>query len=542
MKKSKLFLSIVSLCFSLAVLCFGVYAVNQVNYQISGSISYDVQDCYVEINTSIYSSPILTLQGIHTNEQDVDGMYDKIDNIIDDDFTGLSAVSVSSLAYNSLSDDVSSASKNLNLQFSGGNNSQLAYFVVMKVKNLGDNVIWANAGELPTLPNNVYSINSGLQTEIQKNEIKTMVIALSVMDVTKEITAPAQQNATNYSINLHIESGEYVLMDYIDFEDGEISCSDTSIGSEFEELIIPSYIDEQRVTTLGDFSQCEDVTSFYVPNSVTLMQQNCIAGCNDLESLTVPFVGKKDYISQEAVVEEEDGYYMHATMYWWFGENYGGNLVYSDIMDEVYENMYCYIPSNWTNLEILYGCHILPNWSFNDGNGDVVPLESVSLPYGITYMGSAFAANAYLYDINIPNSVIEISATFQGCTSLIEITIPSSVIIIDEFAFNYTSITEITIPSSVTKIGAGVFSYSCLESIIFESGSKLSIIGDEAFACISMSTITIPVNVKLVGEYVFSGCSSLTTINVHWNGGSKPAGWDNYWKGDCSATVIDLDA
>ena len=55
MKKSKLFLSLLSMCFALAVLCFGVYAANQVNYSISGNITYTVEDCYVEVNTKVYT-------------------------------------------------------------------------------------------------------------------------------------------------------------------------------------------------------------------------------------------------------------------------------------------------------------------------------------------------------------------------------------------------------------------------------------------------------------------------------------------------------
>ena len=58
MKKSKLLLSIISLCFSLAVLTFGVFAANQVNYTISGNISYAVTDAYVQITTRMYRSPV----------------------------------------------------------------------------------------------------------------------------------------------------------------------------------------------------------------------------------------------------------------------------------------------------------------------------------------------------------------------------------------------------------------------------------------------------------------------------------------------------
>ena len=49
-RKSKLFFSLVSLCFSIAVLCFGVYSALSVSYSISGSVSYEINDVFVELD------------------------------------------------------------------------------------------------------------------------------------------------------------------------------------------------------------------------------------------------------------------------------------------------------------------------------------------------------------------------------------------------------------------------------------------------------------------------------------------------------------
>ena len=55
MKKFKLLASIASMCLAIAVLCFGVFAASSVTYQISGTISYDVSDVFVNVKTTVYS-------------------------------------------------------------------------------------------------------------------------------------------------------------------------------------------------------------------------------------------------------------------------------------------------------------------------------------------------------------------------------------------------------------------------------------------------------------------------------------------------------
>ena len=55
-RKTKLFLSLSALCLSIAMLCFGVYSAVQVSYSVGGSVSYEIQDVFVDINASVYRS------------------------------------------------------------------------------------------------------------------------------------------------------------------------------------------------------------------------------------------------------------------------------------------------------------------------------------------------------------------------------------------------------------------------------------------------------------------------------------------------------
>ena len=55
-KRNKLWFSLATLCVTIAVLVFGVYSATSVNYSLGGSISYEVNDVFVNINTSLYLS------------------------------------------------------------------------------------------------------------------------------------------------------------------------------------------------------------------------------------------------------------------------------------------------------------------------------------------------------------------------------------------------------------------------------------------------------------------------------------------------------
>ena len=51
-RKFKLFATVASLCLSVALMAFGVYAAAQVTYTVNGSVSYTVKNALVEVNVS----------------------------------------------------------------------------------------------------------------------------------------------------------------------------------------------------------------------------------------------------------------------------------------------------------------------------------------------------------------------------------------------------------------------------------------------------------------------------------------------------------
>ena len=130
MKKTKLFASIASICLAFAVLVFGIYAAEQVNYQINGTLTYEVNDCYVTVETSVYYSPDRYTQ---------DQLYSKMETIVATGQTqGLTLYPTSNLNYNSYLDTGEGANqKQLNLVFEGKkhNSPKQAFFIIMNVTN-----------------------------------------------------------------------------------------------------------------------------------------------------------------------------------------------------------------------------------------------------------------------------------------------------------------------------------------------------------------------------------------------------------------------
>ena len=57
-KRIKLLASLSTFCLAIAVLCFGVFAAIKVTYSVSGTISYEVNDAYVEMDTVVYAGTI----------------------------------------------------------------------------------------------------------------------------------------------------------------------------------------------------------------------------------------------------------------------------------------------------------------------------------------------------------------------------------------------------------------------------------------------------------------------------------------------------
>ena len=183
--------------------------------------------------------------------------------------------------------------------------------------------------------------------------------------------------------------------------------------------------------------------------------------------------------------------------------------------------------------------------------GDCDSLTSIKLPDSVTVIDEwAFISCTSLSSIEIPDSVTVIGEqAFFRCLSLTSITIPASVTEIGEAAFsrcsslinisvsnnnsNYKSQDGVLfdknmnqliqcpngkdnfyIPKSVRKIGNGAFS-GCTSLTSIQISDSVTEIGSGAFAeCESLTSIEIPESVTKIGKSAFYGCTSLTSVEI----------------------------
>ena len=151
-------------------------------------------------------------------------------------------------------------------------------------------------------------------------------------------------------------------------------------------------------------------------------------------------------------------------------------------------------------------------------------LTNINIPNSVTNIGyEAFCLCRSLTNINIPNGVTNIGYNaFSDCRSLTNINIPNSVKYIGDIAFSgCNSLTKIKIPSSVVYMDGYTFLgwdgdlYNESKAFIYEhqvlfNKDKTTLIAYRS----KEKNYIIPNSVTNIGNAAFSGCSSLTKINI----------------------------
>lgn len=146
-KRIKLFTSLASLCLSLAVLCFGVYAAISVTYKVGGTVSYTLQDVFVEVQTKVYRSTLTTQTNAETLANNVTSF--KTNGSLEN--TVATNYSHTATSYNSQTGEIqtpggefetTSDAIELNYgTFAQDNNLAYAFYIVAQITNYGQNEI-----------------------------------------------------------------------------------------------------------------------------------------------------------------------------------------------------------------------------------------------------------------------------------------------------------------------------------------------------------------------------------------------------------------
>ncbi len=128
---------------------------------------------------------------------------------------------------------------------------------------------------------------------------------------------------------------------------------------------------------------------------------------------------------------------------------------------------------------------------------------------------SAFKSATKITEIAIPTTVKEIGLrAFLDCTSLAKVNLGTVEKISDQSFRNCTALTSIKLPKTLKKDASGAPFLGCtnLKNIELEDG--MTVVPNYVCAGTPITEITIPGTVKKIGLWAFSGCTSLSNVNL----------------------------
>ena len=211
MKRGKLILSLSLMCLAIAVLCFGVLAATSVTYSISGTISYEVKDVFVKINTSVYAiaeqqdkaTVITTVKAMESVSQASSltinsKTYTRTQEMVEYDSSNATTDPATHTAQTSESEGVKIVY--------GGEKGYYTYYIVINIQNLSaSKTVDAKITDNTTAELNSIKTTNLYQNNIASTQAKNIVIAYSIKDKKSSITSAA----ISYSLKVSYETTDY---------------------------------------------------------------------------------------------------------------------------------------------------------------------------------------------------------------------------------------------------------------------------------------------------------------------------------------------
>ena len=482
--KMKLVSMISAFVLVIGMLLIGVFAVERVQVDMGGSITFNADDVYARVTGSVANAQVAP-EGLDVTYS----AYETTGNptaweSLDLEFDSYATPIVISITVENLSTE-----RSLTVNLTDA--------LTSSVPNLGkalqrDNGAYASGTNIPLDPK-----DNGTSTT-------TFTITLSVTDKNQSLT-----NAQfDYDLNLYDESvaPKEILEGFIFDDSGNLT---SYTGTESEVTVPSSYSMIGEPTTKSLYFENFDSTNEYM---MTLI---------NITNFRLTTDGGEEYIFDdfgEVVVSSNYESYFPCTIEYkdysnvtfTTGSDYQvegvvGAFAFNQTIQTVnlpdsIKNIGVYsfagstlnniaLPEGLTSigLEAFYGCSNLQP-SITDDNG-VKYLGSGQNPYLVLWDGTDITSSSYIVN---ENCKFIHSRAFTSCTNLTSITLPEGLTSIGDYAFrDCRGLTSITLPDSLTSIGVNAF-----------------------FRCIGLTNIILPSNLTSIGDDAFTSCSKLKEIII----------------------------
>ena len=266
-----------------------------------------------------------------------------------------------------------------------------------------------------------------------------------------------------------------------------------------------------RVNEIADSAFANQVLfkSVVIPDSVEKIGSGCLAGCINLESVTVPFAGA----TPDAKNEKKTLAYLFGTAS--VSGTYAITAYYND--GDTGNSKSYYIPA--TLKTITYTGETIGAYAFSGMNAEKIIIEKnvTEIPEG------AFYGVNGLSELSLPASVTKIgNYAFKNCYSVFRVNLAelTSLTSIGKEAFSgcvnfgYSANTTVTLPASLESIGNSCFN-GCIELVNVDLASTaVTVIPENAFyGNLKLASVKLPAGVTF-NKGAFQNCGKLEKANV----------------------------
>lgn len=270
-------------------------------------------------------------------------------------------------------------------------------------------------------------------------------------------------------------------------------------------------------TSIGSYAfwDCHNLTDVSIPPSVTRIDSGAFLSCLNLTGITLPKALAS--IGDEAFLDSGLCEITIPDSVTAIGEQAFASCDNLNDIPGVDSNLKWTISKD-TGLFLIRGEGTMKSWNpetnrYAPWNGYKSLVKSIRIEPGITSIGAyAFWYIQNLETVTLPEGITSIGTGAFNSSAMKTIQIPSSVTAIGDEAFYFSGLTSIDLPG-VTTIGRKTFSKCPLQSVSFSP--NLLKIGSQAFyQCSNLTSLRIPDTVTAIDDSAFEGCARLTSVNI----------------------------